>query len=251
MWQEILYELGDMNLYLIFMLMIAFVGIVILIERGFFLIFVQRLDFARFTHELVSMLKASDFERAAAYCKQHNKSEFASMAASAIDKFKTNPRSVSVEIKQRLFNFLPRISARLTMIPGIASAIILLSIIASMHSLWDAVQVAKATSTVNPANIIQLGISRCLSPCAFGIALSMVLIVGHQLILGVSTRQSHMVQLGAEILNDLLAPKQAMAYGSFAGEAVTSGVQEQKERVDIAESILNNLENIDAEEEII
>ena len=60
-----------------------------------------------------------------------------------------------------------------------------------------------------------------------------------------------MVTLGAEILNDLLAPKQVRATTGFGSLANENEIKQQSERVDVADSLLNNLENIDAEEEII
>ena len=225
--------------------------------------FVFNIDFKKFLLNFRKMIQAEDIDRAMNLCKKASKTSLPLISLKALEASETDPSSVRGIIEEETIDFLPRIEARLGVLPSAATIILLIGILGSIDNLWAAFHSIDVLDTAEKQASLSGGIAASLTHTALGLLICIILISGHHLLKGVAIRLTERLHHGITVITNLLAP-QEMTGGFMPVGAMdmmqpnpTEGPVEAMETAEEAEEDLDDgfddatVEDIKDEEEII
>ncbi len=214
MWRQLVYEFQNLNPYIVIILCLSVIGLVILIEKIFSLAVTQRMNYRRFMVDLKTMLRANDWERAQRYCDEHKKNILAVMGSKSLESFLDKPSEAQHTIEEETAAIIPMVEARLSLLPAIATTILLTGVLATIHGLWDIVYTAQETGGTGGISLLELGLSRCLAPTALALGSCIFLYIGNFLCVSTAERIVGSIQQLGLLLNNYLIPENAATQGT-------------------------------------
>ena len=225
------------NIYLTTMLVLGFISTAIVFERIIMLQFVYHMDFGKFLMNLKSLLTAEDTTRALSYCKSFSNTSLPSIARRALEAAETDPTTIRSAIEEETIYFLPRIETRIGGLMALSTLILLTGVLGAIDSLWNTFHAISVLDSVQKQASLGAEIARALNPAAFGILLSMFILVGYYMVRGAAVRLTEKMHHGVTVLNNLLVPPEVASFmpmampsgGSMPSLAMNSAAPESEE----------------------
>ncbi len=267
MFGEIAASFQKGNIYLSLMLFLGFLGTAIIFERLIMLQFVYHLDFSKFLSNLKKLLSAEDTSRALGFCKSVSSTSLPGIARRALEAAESDPTTIRGAIEEETIDFLPRVEARIGFLMAISTLIMLTGVLGAIDSLWNTFHAVSVLDTAQKQASLGIEIARALNPAAFGVLLSMVILVGYYLVRGMAIRLTERMHYGVTVLTNLLVPPEvanfmpvAMAapVAAAAGSAASAAASPESPAPNASEGVATDanfadasVEDIRDEEEII
>ncbi|WP_141736662.1 MotA/TolQ/ExbB proton channel family protein [Oligoflexus tunisiensis] len=212
MWSQLAVSLQNGNLYLIAIIALGFIGTIIVFERLIMLQFVYNIDFKKFLNNLRRSVQAEDLERAVSICKNASYTSLPSIGLKALEALERDPHSVRGTIEEETIDFLPRLEARISILPALSTLILLIGILGTIDGLWAAFDSIEILDTSEKQARLANGIAGSLNPTTMGLLMSMLFLTGHQMLRGLAIRLTERVHYGVSVLINLLAPQEMATY---------------------------------------
>ncbi len=212
MWSQLAISLQGGNSYLCLILILAFIGTVIIFERLFMLQVVYSMDFKKFLNNLRRSVQAEDIERAVSICKNASHTSLPAISLKALEAKERDPASVRGAIEEESIDFLPKIEARIGILPALSTLILLTGILGTIDGLWAAFDSIEILDTAEKQVRLSNGIATSLNPTTMGLLMSMIFLTGHQVLRGLALRLTERVHYGVSVLSNLLAPAEMATF---------------------------------------
>jgi biopolymer transport protein ExbB/TolQ len=212
MWSQLAVSLQNGNLYLIAIIVLGFIGTWIIFERLLMLQFVYNVDFKKFLNNLRRSVQAEDLERAVSICKNASYTSLPSIGLKALEALERDPHSVRGTIEEETIDFLPKLEARISILPALSTLILLIGILGTIDGLWAAFDSIEILDTSEKQARLANGIAGSLNPTTMGLLMSMLFLTGHQMLRGLAIRLTERVHYGVSVLINLLAPQEMATY---------------------------------------
>jgi biopolymer transport protein ExbB len=222
MFGEIAASFQKGNPYLSVMLFLGFLGTAIIFERIIMLQFVYHLDFTKFLGNLRKLLTAEDTTRALGFCKSVSNTSLPGIARRALEAAETDPTTIRGAIEEETIDFLPRIESRIGFLMAVSTLILLSGVLGAIDSLWNTFHAISVLDTAQKQASLGTEIARALNPAAFGVLLSMFILVGYYIVRGMALRLTEKMHYGVTVLNNLLVPPEVANYMPVAMAAPTA-----------------------------
>lgn len=212
MFGEIAHSFQQGNIYLMIMLVVAFLAFIIIFERFIMLQFVFNINFEKFIANLKKMLNAEDLDRAGNFCKSVSNTSLPYIARRAIEAADTDPTTIKGTIEEETIGFLPRLEARVNFLVSLTTIVMFVGILGTIDSLWSTFHAIDVLDSTKKQVAISQEVASALNPIAFGLMLSMIILVSHQLIRGMAVRVTDRIHHGVTILTNLMVPQEMAAF---------------------------------------
>lgn len=212
MWSQLAVSLQNGNAYLIAIIVLSFIGTMIIFERLFMLQLVYNVDFKKFLNNLRRSVQAEDLERAVSICKNASYTSLPSIGLKALEALERDPHTVRGTIEEETIDFLPKLEARISILPALSTLILLLGILGTIDGLWAAFDSIEILDTSEKQARLANGIAGSLNPTTMGLLMSMLFLTGHQMLRGLAIRLTERVHYGVSVLINLLAPQEMATY---------------------------------------
>jgi biopolymer transport protein ExbB len=212
MFSEIASSFQKGNPYLLFMLFLSFLATAITFERIIMLQFVYHLDFSKFLSNFRKLLSAEDTSRAMSFCKSVSGTSLPGIARRALEAAESDPTTIRGAIEEETIDFLPRIESRVGFLLAISTFIMLTGVLGAIDSLWNTFHNISVLDTTQKQASLGLDIARALNPAAFGVLLSMLVLMGYYLVRSMALRLTERMHYGITVLNNLLIPPEVASY---------------------------------------
>jgi biopolymer transport protein ExbB len=220
MWSELARSFQNGDVYIYIMLAVAFLGTVIIFERFIMLQFVFNVDFTKFLTNLKKMIRAEDMDRAIALCKSSSHTSLPRITLKALEAAETDPTTIRGTIEEEAIEFLPRIESRLSVLPALATLVLLIGILGTIDQLWSAFHSIDVLDTAQKQSSIGHSIAGSLNYTTMGLLVCMLLLIGHQMLKGFALKLTERIYHGTTVLTNLLAPQQVEYMPAGAGAAI-------------------------------
>jgi biopolymer transport protein ExbB len=265
MWGEIALSLKNANLYIIIILIMGFLGTVVFFERLIVFQLVFHIDFGKFLTNLRKMITAEDLERAMAFCKSVSKTSLPRISLKALEAMESDPSKVRGVIEEETIEFLPNIDRRLGVLPGITLMIMLIGILGTIDSLWQAFHSIDVLDTAKKQATLAQGIAGALNPTAISMSFGILFLAAHYFLRAFANNLVDKMHHGVTVLINLLVPQESMTMvpmiasansGPPISDPVTApdeGPKSQKQDTNSSDENFDDVsvEDIKDEEEII
>jgi len=206
MFAEIAASFQHGNVYLKVMLFLGFLAMTVVFERLIMLNFVYNLDFTKFLSDLRKLLTPDDTSRALSFCKSVSGTSLPAITRRALEAAETDPTTIRGVIEEETIAFLPRIEMRIGSLMAFSTLILLTGVLGSIDSLWNTFHVVGVLDTSEKQASLGTEIASALNPTAFGLLLSMLILVGYHLVRGMAMRLTERMHYGVAVINNLLVP---------------------------------------------
>ena len=206
MWSELARSFQNGNFYLLLMTGLAFVALLLIFERFIMLQFVYNIDFKRFLNNFRKMVSSEDMDRAMNLCRSVSKTSLPNIALAALEASENDPTTVKGTIEEGTIEFLPKIESRINFMPNIATIILLIGILGTIDSLWDAFHTVDVLDTAKKQASLANGIAASLNPTALGLIICMFILFSHQILKGMANKILEHIHHGVTVLYNLLVP---------------------------------------------
>lgn len=212
MWSEIAVSLQSGNSYLICLAVLAFIGTVVIIERFIMLQMVYYVDFAKFLSNFKKIIQAEDLERAINLCKSASNTSLPHITLKALEAAERDPTTIKGTIEEETIDFIPRLEARLPLLPALATIILLIGILGTIDGLWSAFESIEILDTAEKQARLASGIAASLNPTALGLIVGMIFLSAHHLLRSIAIRLAERIHYGVTVLSNLLVPQEVATY---------------------------------------
>lgn len=220
MWGELAHSVQHANGYVVAILVMGFIATIVLFERLVMLQFVYQIDFQKFLGNLKKMVAAEDLDRAINLCKNVSHTSLPHISMRALESANTDPTTVRGTIEEETISFLPNLEKRLGALPALTLLIMLVGILGTIDSLWQAFHSVDVLDTAKKQATLAQGIAASLNPTAMGLIFGMVLLAGYYLLKGMAINLTERIHHGVTVLHNLLVPQEMMAYAPMTATAV-------------------------------
>lgn len=220
-----LFRSGDTISFLI--LALVCVAWVIIIERFLLLQFVYRVRFSSFNGNIKKMLSGSDFERAKKFCMKVGGTGLPLIVTKAIDAYQNDAFRVRQVVSEETLRFMPRIRRRLTQLPHLATAAVLLGALGAVYGVWQAFQVADVLELGIKSFAFSAELGRALIPLTLAIGGAVTIMLPYGFLDGISARLEGDIELSLTIVLNILAPEQAAVITAQPAVMMAPQVDEQ------------------------
>ncbi|MFK7824362.1 MAG: MotA/TolQ/ExbB proton channel family protein [Oligoflexales bacterium] len=208
MWGELALSIRSGNIYMWGIVILSFISTVVIFERIIMLQWRYNIDFKKFLTDFKKMINSEDHERAINLCKSASKTSLPKIALRALEAVENDPSTVRGTIEEDTIEFLPRIESRLTMMPAMATIILLIGILGTIDALWWSFHSIDVLDTAKKQASLANGIAGSLNPTATAIIASMLILASHQVLKGMAIRIIDRIHHGIAVLNNLLVPEE-------------------------------------------
>lgn len=264
MWGELAYSLQQGDGYMMAMIVFAFIATMIIVERYVMISFVYNLNFKKFLLNLKRMLASDDYDRAINLCKSISKTSLPHITLKALEAAERDPSKIRGTIEEESIEFLPKVESRISVLPALATVILLIGILGTIDGIWDAFHSINVLDTSKKQASLANGIAGSLNPTAFALMASMLILMFHQLLANSAVKLTEKIQHGLTVLYNVLAPPEMATYAlagvapaaspapaSAASDDLTETPETQEEVSDYDAFDDASVEDIKDEEEII
>ncbi len=207
MWGEIAFTFQSGNFYMLTIAILAFIAFVIVVERFIMLHFVFNINFPKFLDNLKKIVTAKDFDRAINLCKSIRKTAMPKIALRALEAAETDPTTIRGTLEEETIEFLPRIESRLAILPAVATLVMLVGVLGTIDSLWDAFHSINILDTAKKQASLARGVAVSLNPTALALIVCMLVLAMHQVLKSSAVRLTEKMHYGIAVLHNLLVPQ--------------------------------------------
>ena len=247
MWSQLALSLQNGNPYLMVILALGFFGTIIIFERLFMLIFVYNIDFTRFLNNFRRAIQSEDLDRAASICKGESKTSLPLISLKALEANDRDPSTIRGTIEEETINFLPRIEARLTILPSLSTTILLVGVLGTIDGLWEVFNSIEILDTSEKQARLANGITESLNPTTLGLIVCIVFLSIHQALKGTAIRLTEKIHYGVSVLTNLLSPVE-LAPSIVASPAMPVMAPSAMEPVSTPEPVADDLSLADTDD---
>ena len=212
MWSELAISLQNANTYLIVMLVLAFFALVVSLERLIMLQLVYYIDFSKFLSSFKKIVQAEDLERAINLCKSASKTSLPLITLKALEAAERDPTTVKGTIEEESIDFLPKLEARIGILPSLATLILLVGILGTIDGLWSAFDSIEILDTAEKQARLAHGIAGSLNPTALGLLVCMLILAFYQVLKGLAIKLAERLHYGITVISNLLIPQEVATY---------------------------------------
>lgn len=212
MWGDIAISFQQGNGYVLAMLFCLFISLVVIFERIIMLQFVYHINFPKFLGNLKKMVAAEDLSRAVNFCKSVSGTSLPYIASRTLEARDTDPTTTRGTLEEEALSFLPRLEARMTILPGIAVVIMFLGVLGTIDSLSTAFRSIDILDTAKKQASLAQGISGSLSTAAMGLLACMIILLAQQFLRSVALKLTESMHYGVTVLNNMLVPAETMSF---------------------------------------
>lgn len=212
MWGDLAVSFQQGNGYVLTMMACLFLALVILFERVIMIQFVYHINFPKFLANLKKMIAAEDLSRAINFCKSVSGTSLPHIATRTLEARDTDPTTTRGTLEEEALLFLPKLEARLSILPGIAIIIMFVGVLGTIDSLSTAFRSIDILDTSKKQASLAQGISTSLSTTAMGLIACMVVLFAQQFLKSAALKLTESMHYGITVLNNLLVPVEAVSY---------------------------------------
>lgn len=223
MWGELASSFQQGNIYVIAIFVLGFFATIVLIERMIMLHFVFNINFSKFLSNLKKTVKAEDVDRAMNLCKSTSRTSLPRITLRALEAAETDPTTVRGTIEEETIEFLPKIEARMNVMPALATLVMLIGVLGTIDAIWASFHSIDVLDTAKKQATLAQGIAASLNPTAMGVLACMLMLGGQQIVKAAALRITERLHHGVTVLINLLVPAEAMAYVPMAAAPANSG----------------------------
>ena len=216
MWAELAMSFKQGNTYVLALFGIGFMSALIFFERFVMVQFVYNLNFDRFLLNIRRAIAAEDLDRAVSLCKNAGRTSLPMIALKALEAAESDPTTVRGAIEEETIHFLPRLEARLTLLPALATLAMLVGVLGTLEGIWYTFHAIDVLDSARKQATIAKGLASSLNPMAMGILISALTIFAQQILKGYALRVIERIHLGVSVLNNLLVPSESTAFVPIA-----------------------------------
>lgn len=220
----LMYRNGEIIPFII--LAFVSVGYIIIFEKFIILQFVYRINFEKFNTTIKKMLAANDMERARNFTKATSKTAVPMLTLKAIDAYENDPMRVRATVSEESLRFFPRVRRRISQLPNLAAASVLLGAIAAVQGIWSSFRMVEGLELGLKSFAFSNGLSHALLPLAISLVSAVLLMVPFGILDAIAWRlEAEMEHSLCVVLNILSPEMQPM----FTGGAAVATNQEEAE----------------------
>ncbi|NBQ54347.1 MAG: hypothetical protein EBU49_12320 [Proteobacteria bacterium] len=224
MWAELALSFKQGNTYVLALFGIGFISAMIFFERFVMVQFVYNLNFDRFLLNIRRAIAAEDLDRAVSLCKNAGRTSLPLIALKALEAAESDPTTVRGAIEEETIHFLPRLEARLTLLPALATLAMMIGVLGTLEGIWSTFHSIDVLDSAKKQATIAKGLAGSLNPMAMGILISALTICAQQILRGYALRVIERVHLGVSVLNNLLVPSESTAFVPIAAAGMGGGM---------------------------
>lgn len=220
----LMYRNGEIIPFII--LAFVAVGYIIIFEKFIILQFVYRINFEKFNMTIKKMLAANDLERARNFSKATSKTAVPMLTLKAIDAYENDPMRVRATVSEESLRFFPRVRRRISQLPNLAAASVLLGAIAAVQGIWTSFRMVEGLELGLKSFAFSTGLSHALLPLAISLVSAVLLMIPFGILDAIAWRlEAEMEHSLCVVLNILSPEMQPM----FTGGASVATNQEEAE----------------------
>jgi biopolymer transport protein ExbB len=224
MWAELALSFKQGNIYVLTMFAIGFLAALVFFERFVMVQFVYNINFDRFLLNIRRAIAAEDLDRAVSLCKNAGRNSLPLIALKALEAAESDPTTVRGAIEEETIHFLPRLEARLTVLPALATLAMLVGVLGTLDGIWSTFHSIDVLDSAKKQATVAKGLAGSLNPMAMGILISALTIFAQQILKGYAVRVVEKIHLGVSVLNNLLVPSESTAFVPIAAAGMAGGV---------------------------
>lgn len=212
MWGDLARSFQQGNGYITVMLACLFLSLVILFERLIMLQFVYHINFSKFLANLKKMVAAEDLSRAINFCKSVSRTSLPQIATRTMEARDIDPTTTRGALEEESLLFLPKLEARLSVLPGLAIIIMFVGVLGTIDNLSTAFRSIDILDSSKKQASLAQGISGSLSLAAMGLLTSMLILFAQQFLRSTALKLTENMHYGITVLANLLVPAEAVSY---------------------------------------
>jgi biopolymer transport protein ExbB/TolQ len=203
-------------------IMLAFlcIGFIIIFEKFFAYQFVYKINFEKFNAQIRKMLLANDMVRARNFSRAVSKTGIPLLAVKAIDSYESDPMRVRATLSEEALRFFPRVRRRMTQLPNLAAASVILGALAAVYGIWSSFQMVEGLELGIKSFAFSKGLTLALLPLSISLMVAVMLMLPYGILDAMAWRlESEMEHTLCVILNILAPDIQPIVSGTaFAPE---------------------------------
>ena len=212
MWGQLAVSLQNGNSYIWTIVVLAFIGTVVLLERFIMLQMVYYIDFSKFLRNFKRIIHAEDLERAVNLCKSASHTSLPHITLKAVEASEKDPTTVRGTIEEETIDFLPKLEIRLALLPALATLILLVGVLGTIDGLWSAFDSIEILDTSEKQVRLAQGIAGSLNPTSLALIICMIFLAFHQILKSIAIKLSERIHYGVTVLSNLLVPQEVATY---------------------------------------
>lgn len=225
MWSRLAQSFQSNDGYVYVIVALAVIGLVIFFERLISLQVRFNLKFSKFLLDVKKAMAAEDIDRAMNICKKAGNTSLPHIALKALEAADRDPTTIRSTIEEETIDFLPNLEARMTIIPSIATVVLLIGVLGTIDGLWAAFNSIDVLDTAQKQASLAHGIAGSLNATTLGLIVCLILLAGHQMLRGMALKITDKVHYGVTVLSNLLVPDQvAMPVAAAAPMGAAMGM---------------------------
>ncbi|MES2614010.1 MAG: MotA/TolQ/ExbB proton channel family protein [Bdellovibrionota bacterium] len=201
----ILYRNGEIIPYII--LAFLCVGYIIIFEKFFILQFVYKINFEKYNTQLKKMLLANDMDRARSFSRAVSRTGVPMLAVRAIDSYENDPMRVRAAISEEGLRFFPRLRRRMTQLPNLAAACVILGAIAAVYGIWSSFQMVDGLELGIKSFTFAKGLTLALLPLVISLVASVLLMLPFGILDAMAWRLESEMEHSLCVVLNILAPE--------------------------------------------
>lgn len=201
------------------------VGWIIVIERFITLQFLYRINFPKFNASMKKMLASGDFTRAKALCQATSTTGLPLITLRAIDAYESDAYRVRLVLSEEALGFIPRVRRRISQLPNLASAAVLMGALAAIHGVWQSFHTAEVLELGVKTFAFTKGISQSLTPLALAMAAAALLVVPYGILDAIASRIESEIEHSLTVVLNILAPETQPVVAAIAAPVAAEPVR--------------------------
>ena len=254
MWGQLAVSLQSGNEYIWAVVTLAFIGTVIILERFIMLQGVYYIDFSKFLRNFKRSMHAEDLDRVINLCKSASHTSLPYIALKAVEASEKDPTIVRGTIEEESIDFLPKLETRLSLLPSLATLIMLVGILGTIDGLWSAFDSIEILDTSEKQVRLSQGIAGSLNPTSLALIICMIFLALHQILKSTAIKISERIHYGVTVLTNFLVPQEVATYMvpmqlPSAAAPVATEVQETTSAETISPKVADEQEEEEEEED--
>ena len=204
-----LFRSGAAIPYILLAILVA--GWVVAVERFILLQLFYRIDFKKFNSTIRKMLAAADFGRAKKYCKASGNTGVPLIVTKAIQQYENDVSQVRQIMSEEIMIWMPRVRRRISQLPNLATAAVLVGAASSVNGIWIAFRSAETLELGVKNFAFSEGLTHAMVPLALSLVICMLLMFSYGVLDAIAGRLEADSEHSLTIVSNILAPENFVA----------------------------------------
>ena len=199
-----LYRNGEIIPFIILALLC--VGYIIILEKFLILQLVYNINFVKFNAQIKKMLVAGDLDRARSYSKAVSATGAPMITTKAIEAFEFDPTKVRPTISEESMRFLPRIRRRLSQLPNLAAAAVIIGALATVHGIWESFKMVEGLELSIKSFVFSSSLTHAMLPIGISLMGAFLLMLPFGILEAIASRIEAELEHTVCVVINILAP---------------------------------------------